>query len=1345
MRMHLQLSLSGGIRAGSVDIVVIGMHPSGNLTPGRHRCAACGGSLGASGEGTCLRCLCAALDDPSVPTLQKIALCSRACALVESGSVRLAGDGDTEQPRVDTLCAQAVRALMSSDDALAASSIELCFGLAGLAEEQLGAGESVRVAMVSRASEELDQLHARAMTGAPPPSCSALLVLIGGMLPPELATELDPVWLRMLAREMADCRLSAVEGAVRARVLLQIAVCGYGEQSLALALGLDLDAHVHSIERTESLPALAIDHMRLLSCLVRHATGADGGAVEEAPFLTAAAAGEGRGADDEARTLRALTALLKRWLLSTSAMRIETCALIRASCDSATANQIARACVSEGVSEFVVEAMRCTEPSVAHAALDALHGLARVALCGERETASAAAHEELEDGRLHDDADEAMAGHATSSSALGGFVSSRVLAGCIPIFTALLLADDEEEYLSASQREQAWELLAISASIPGAEQSDWHGFDELARRLVPFPSVEEMKRLLAVVANVGRSAWRTTVDEQRSAQLDAQLLVDLSAAAIERPPNLPGRAGATGRWHELALDEQLLADVCACIALAITCAAQQFGGAQQQPKGSSNQAHAPPPVAPGAAAELPPRAAGQDQPRLAALSETSDSIAELCYVRIIRPLCPRFCAGGMPHGLMVDYLIAAEALLLTAAERGGAQRNKATERAREMLSALFDDEYDKLAELSVGSMHRHHGSAHVLAPASAAVRSAGLVNLLVGVAMRALGVAGADKCDEPMPHREPAALPLLPSDWLATLAAEGPGAGGGSTAAAYAELGAQGEQQQPREPWDVGSEQRVHTPRSVLQAWLAAPAGPCASWTTLTLAFAVEVMHTHVFSLAAAVDDERSQPYPRATGAFGLGAASGAHATSAAAQFAGERRKLAPRLGELRLALTALLRSQVECLFRLRPSTISHLLRLWIRAHGAHALPLPAQCAPAVEALLSGLDQDHAWHLVHVECIRFGCAQAHGPRRPLSLAAFQHWLLSEAEFLSSAVAAAPATPSTLLQGESQQRCAHRSLNGARTGRDALLQLARVADVQLADLTIDLVARWLQLQLDCSNVGGAGSGDEPMVGGLPSHQPASGDAQLAHAHAAEVDATLDFIHLAFVSQGKPAVRAYAQLNLMGTLGALLEHLALVTSPIHQQGESAARGGCGAAPSPFFGTYARVLELCTAVVSHECEAVVPAGLRTVDFLVETLPSWLRMLTKASHARGILCALSATVVLLESSSRGSGAVAPLARTPIGAEARTPPYSDARCAHARAAASRSGSDGASARQQQAAKPRHADIAAQLTSLPVYLAGCQTVLALQGRTYFERMWCVGSGLLRRRLLLLLAAALNWL
>lgn len=31
----------------------------------------------------------------------------------------------------------------------------------------------------------------------------------------------------------------------------------------------------------------------------------------------------------------------------------------------------------------------------------------------------------------------------------------------------------------------------------------------------------------------------------------------------------------------------------------------------------------------------------------------------------------------------------------------------------------------------------------------------------------------------------------------------------------------------------------------------------------------------------------------------------------------------------------------------------------------------------------------------------------------------------------------------------------------------------------------------------------------------------------------------------------------------------------------------------------------------------------------------------------------------------------------------------------------------------------------AQLPSIPVYLAGCKTVLALQGRTYFQRLWCV--------------------
>lgn len=34
-------------------------------------------------------------------------------------------------------------------------------------------------------------------------------------------------------------------------------------------------------------------------------------------------------------------------------------------------------------------------------------------------------------------------------------------------------------------------------------------------------------------------------------------------------------------------------------------------------------------------------------------------------------------------------------------------------------------------------------------------------------------------------------------------------------------------------------------------------------------------------------------------------------------------------------------------------------------------------------------------------------------------------------------------------------------------------------------------------------------------------------------------------------------------------------------------------------------------------------------------------------------------------------------------------------------------------------------NITQQLPSLPVYLAGCKTVLALQGRSYFERLWCI--------------------
>lgn len=34
-------------------------------------------------------------------------------------------------------------------------------------------------------------------------------------------------------------------------------------------------------------------------------------------------------------------------------------------------------------------------------------------------------------------------------------------------------------------------------------------------------------------------------------------------------------------------------------------------------------------------------------------------------------------------------------------------------------------------------------------------------------------------------------------------------------------------------------------------------------------------------------------------------------------------------------------------------------------------------------------------------------------------------------------------------------------------------------------------------------------------------------------------------------------------------------------------------------------------------------------------------------------------------------------------------------------------------------------NIEAQLASLPVYLAGCRSVLALSGPSYFQRLWCV--------------------
>jgi hypothetical protein len=1023
-------------------------------------CAKCG-ILGAGDEGVCLRCVCAALDDCAMPTIQKLALCAHAVAMVDSGRLPIPSD----LPILAT-CGPAIRALTCADDALAAGAVDLCFSIAA----QLDNDEHARAAMLTRAAAELEALRtaSAARPDAPPPVCSALLVVIVGMLSAELAAGVQAEWLRQLADEIGDPRLSALEGAVRARALHTIASLGYGEAELAQALGgLRLEAHVFAIGRTEEEPEASLDHMLLLSCLVRHSTSIHSGA-------------------DEA-TLRALTALLKRWLLGGAAdRRVAACGLIEGACESAAMAVLARACVDTDLAAFLLDVLRSDEREVARAALGALHGLALHGLArAARDDDDAAAHK-----RAAEAASEATGAGAlrdgSPCATLDGSARfaafSAHLAFAFAPLTAALLDEESGGSEGDAHSARAWDLLAIAASLPPAAQphATTERFEELVHRMIPYRTIADLQRLLAVVASGCRAAWRAGGS---FGQLGARALLHLSVAAIERPPQPPNAPRGTPgqhQWHAVVLDRALVGDLCACAAAAI------HSGARD-----------------------------------AACAAEAGALAALFQASIMRPLLGAQL-GAFPAAVLADLALAAEAVL-----RCGADAAERERRGAAILACVCAADREQAGGLLYG------GAA---APASAATAArAGMVNLLLAVAVGACapGVDG-DR-----------ALPPPPSCWLFEPAARRDADG---------------------EAWAIVLEHGlvpVLSPRAITQLWLApAPADARAPWRVASLGLAVEIMHAHVFCALAA-------------GAPSAGSGGLAHEpTSGCAP-------LAPRLaGELRAALVALLAQRAGALELMTEGSRARLLRLWLRSFGS-AAALPAECAPALLALLAGF----GWARADVECIRFGCAHA---SRPASVRALRGWLASERAFLEDALQhvardeAAHGTPALLASAE-------RRADGACTGRDALLRLAGAHDAAFAKIVVGA------LEAREEEAAAGAEGEEALV------------------------PVLDFARLAVHAGGPSGVATLVRVGLVETVGALLERLCTL----------AARRADGRAAADELGAAARAIELLAACVRH-CPETRAAQAQAISSLACALTAWLRAFKGANCRAGVLRVLEAAKIL-------------------------------------------------------------------------------------------------------------------
>ncbi|KAJ1636648.1 hypothetical protein T492DRAFT_1140972 [Pavlovales sp. CCMP2436] len=569
-----------------------------------------------------------------------------------------------------------------------------------------------------------------------------------------------------------------------------------------------------------------------------------------------------------------LASLLKRWLLGTNAMRVDACALVAAACQLP---ELGAWLAQSEVSDFVLEALRCADTQVATSALDALYCVTQ--------------HTPMHGDELRGEAENALFGRPSARAvpstdgAGSGYDSSfrTCLAHSAPTLVAMLVGD---RVLTLEQRDRAWALLClIDCRAASSLSAPLHG---LLLRMVPCDTADELKCLLTIGANLTRASalapsghWKRTLDEPRGGASSTQEH-DLPAAAICALSTF-----ALTCAHELVtdpdqryerplagggvLDQDTLADVCACAAFALA------NGGPDARLPSSTATHMPPP---------------QSTPRLARVA-TMAPLADACYAQLVLPLLPWL--HELSRRLAASLLVITEAVLLTT---DCAVAEQATERATKVLRAICGNRqvqrgfaFDEDAAL----LHVPH-----------------LLSLLAGVALRALGLPGVEQSVPPLPSLLLAAAVPQPTSDSPPQHDRGRlqdgGDGGGSD-------------------WlrQAISDKRTYTPHHVLENWLAPQSQRAAPDPFPD--FAVDVLYASEFCLGLASEHRSSG-----------------------------------QLSKVRAALSALFssHSRVLALTQTRSThTLCRLLRIWVRL--GPSAPVPAKCAPALELLLTTLDEQLAY------------------------------------------------------------------------------------------------------------------------------------------------------------------------------------------------------------------------------------------------------------------------------------------------------------------------------------------------------------------------------------------------
>ncbi|KAG8463004.1 hypothetical protein KFE25_001777 [Diacronema lutheri] len=1041
-------------------------------------CATCG--LDGAGEGgACLRCACALLGDAHVPSLQKIMRCRAACRSLDAGVAVL-----PDAPALAILSAHATGALASAEEDLAAAALELCFGVAALADQQLGEGEG-RVLMVHAASDALGRARARACACGQLAQCSALLVLIAGLVTPELAARVDPEFLVDIACDLADPRLSTEDGAVRARVLVSLAEAGYGVPLLAETLGLQFfELHLGVIGRVDD-ETQTLDHISLLRCLVAHHP--DINRMQPPPPLRLELHDDDRaGADaaigpDGRRTARSaafpasaatqvnFVALLKRWLLAgTPALRIEACALIQCACESSPL-LVGAWCAHDSLPDFVLNVLRAREGTVAQsvAALDALNALVRLlrvdgallrdtsdaALLGESRSAQHDGARGADAARLDNARSSLLSSLAHSASAL-----ARVLLG------------KGELVLSSEHADRAWHLLLLASSPSaraGGAAGAWEGFEHVVRHTMPCRSMLEIERLLALAENVcacdgpaksascaepvdGAPPCATTLSTGGSG--DASIASTASPAALMCEVGLFALKQLASRNANLQLDAafgpEMLASMCVVCAYVVS--------------------H-------GVAADH----AAHDAQRVT-------QVLDLSFARLIAPLTGQL--HELPHRLCVGLLVLAEAALIPPTGDAPDARAQRVGYARSLLASLFGHS-------------RRHGGLHEDAHGVGARSHAGgrrAANLLSALALRALDLPEIGK-----------SLPPLPSRLLQL----------GDDTAREAESAADSLAVPP-------------APELILNAWLSWRSS--ARCSSRSLAFAVELVYAQVFCLSVDAPPAGGHPVSAAgTPELQLlqrSASSSLHASA-------DVRVGELRMGELRAALGALFSSDQIDLGALESDcTLCRLLRLWNAAFGSGAVP--AHCSAAMDGLLRALDARGAFPAMAVESVRFRLALAHGAHRSSCARALRAWLISEGDFVRALAAEADARgderPPFAVHARAQVRALAR-VDGQVCGRDALAELTSSPDAHLAQRIVGVVRGWFSRRIERAELPSPLDDDEDDDGNTHTDD----DTRWA-----SVEAPLAFVRASIATCGHAGACAYERAGLLPALGAVLVQLGVL---------------------------------------------------------------------------------------------------------------------------------------------------------------------------------------------------------